>query len=79
MLLNFVWPQLTGDLFRIEATHWEIPGLYTAYAYAATLPLCALGGKARRWYKAAAYALAYAVSMAECFLLIFFRAFIRRS
>ena len=22
MLLTFVWPQLTSDLFRIEATHW---------------------------------------------------------
>ena len=65
MLLTFVWPQLTSDLFRIEATHWEILGLYIAYAYAATLPLGILGGKARRWYKAAAYTLAYAVSMAE--------------
>ena len=51
MLLTFVWPQLTSDLFRIEATHWEILGLYIAYAYAATLPLGILGGKARRWYK----------------------------
>ena len=32
MLLTFVWPQLTSDLFRIEATHWEILGLYIAYA-----------------------------------------------
>ena len=79
MLLTFVWPQLTSDLFRIEATHWEILGLYIAYAYAATLPLGILGGKARRWYKAAAYTLAYAVSMAECFLLVFFRTFITPS
>lgn len=79
MLLTFVWPQLTSDLFRIEATHWEILGLYIAYAYAATLPLGILGGKARRWYKTAAYTLAYAVSMAECFLLVFFRTFITPS
>jgi len=44
MLLTFVWPQLTSDLFRIEATHWEILGLYIAYAYAATLPLGIPGG-----------------------------------
>lgn len=52
---------------------------HIAYAYAATLPLGILGGKARRWYKAAAYTLAYAVSMAECFLLVFFRTFITPS
>lgn len=78
-LLTFVWPQLTSDLFRIKATHWEILGLYTAYAYAATLPLGAFGGRARRWYKAAVYTSAYAVSIAECFLLVFFRTFITPS
>jgi len=76
ILLTFVWPQLTSDLFRIEATHWEILGLYTAYAYAAALPLGALRNGMRRSYKAAIYTLAYAVSIAECFLLVFFRTFI---
>lgn len=75
ILSTFVWPQLTGDLLRIEATHWEILCLYAAYAYAATLPLAALDGRMRRCYKIAIYAIAYLVSIAECFLLVFFRTF----
>ncbi|WP_417012531.1 hypothetical protein [Alistipes sp.] len=75
ILLAFVWPQLTSDLFRIEATHWETLCLYAAYAFAATLPLAVIDGRMRRCYKITVYAIAYSVSIAECFLLVFFRTF----
>lgn len=75
ILLTFVWPQLTSDLFRIDATHWETLCLYAAYAFAATLPLAVLDSHPRRCYKIAIYAIAYTVSIAECFLLVFFRTF----